>query len=476
MDLQQFLHERQSRRSVLRQFGKLAGVSLALSTCSWNNPFLPGPTTTSKGVPDSIKHVLIACQENRTFDEYFGHYPRAGKFGIPSNYSQPDGKESIAQPHHFSRPTSHDLAHDWQAIHNEWNKGAMNGFFTTDGPGALGYYDGTDLPYYYALADSFTLCGNYFCSILGPTVPNRLALVSGTAGGNTTDTLDAGSLDYPTIVDLLDAHNITWKCYNLGRDTGSTPSLEHFNALTFFKKWHDDLRLQFNEDDYNADLHTGILPQVSFLITEKLISEHPPADIQVGQKKMAQVINALMASSAWKSSVLFLTYDEGGGFFDHVAPPQVDAYGLGFRVPMLVVSPYAMRGYVSGQLYEHSSILKFIERRFGLPSLASVNHQFDTSTPGTNNDAANSESIGPPAPSRDGSSQIGDFYEVFNFSQDPNYHPSLPRQPSTLRCLPLLGVRVGVGVKVGVAVAAAPAGLSAISSVILEFAPPLCAP
>ena len=109
---------------------------------------------------------------------------------------------------------------------------------------------------------------------------------------------------------------------------------------------------------------------------------------------MSDVINDLMSSSSWKSSALFLTYDEGGGFFDHVAPPQVDAYGLGMRVPMLVVSPYAKRGYVSGHLYEHSSILKFIERRFALPSLASINHKFDTSTPGTNNDAANGKSKG----------------------------------------------------------------------------------
>jgi phospholipase C len=104
----------------------------------------------------------------------------------------------------------------------------------------------------------------------------------------------------------------------------------------------------------------------------------------------------------------------------------VDAYGLGFRVPTLIISPYARRGYVSGQLYGHSSILKFIERRFGLPTLASVNHQFDTSTPGDNNDAANGQASGPPAPPHDGLPYIGDFSEAFDFSQDPNYHPSLP--------------------------------------------------
>jgi phospholipase C len=300
----------------------------------------------------------------------------------------------------------------------------MNGFYTTDGPGALGYYDASNLSYYYSLADAFTLCGNYFCSLLGPSTPNRVALLSATSGGQTTNTVERGSLDWPTIVDLLDASSITWKCYNLGIGTGSSP--EDFNSLVYFKRWQQDKRLYFSEDDYQSDVSHGTLPQVSFLITEALISEHPPADIQMGQHKMAEVINALMQSSLWKSSALFLTYDEGGGYFDHVAPPQVDAYGLGFRVPTLVVSPWARRGYISGQLYEHSSILKFIERRFGLPTLASVNHQFDTSTPGQNNDAANGAATGPAAPPRDGLPQLGDFYEVFDFSQNPDYHPSLP--------------------------------------------------
>jgi phospholipase C len=422
MDLQQFFYRRQSRRKVLRQFGTLAGMSLALDACSWNDP---PPTSTSTAL-DSIQHVIIACQENHSFDMYFGHYPRAGKFGIPSSYSQPDGRGGTVKPHHFSSPTSADIDHSWPTIHREWNHGAMDGFFTADGPTALGYYDGFDLAYYYALGDSFTLCGNYFCSVLGPTIPNRLALMAGTAGGNTTDGADVGNLDYPTIVDLLDASHVSWKCYNLGHGTGSTPSMSHYNALSFFKKWHSDPRLQFKEKDYKEDLLTGTLPQVSFLIPERGISEHPPDNILIGQQKMEQVIEALMDSSAWKNSVLFLVYDEGGGFFDHVAPPQVDAYGLGFRVPMLIISPYARRGYVSGQLYEHSSILKFIERRFGLPSLASVNHQFDTSTPGTNNEAAHGQAFGPPARPRDGLPQIGDLSEAFDFSQDPNYHPSLP--------------------------------------------------
>ncbi len=160
----------------------------------------------------------------------------------------------------------------------------MDGFYTTDGSTALEYYTRADLSYYHALADKFTLCGNYFCSLLGPSTPNRLVQIAGTSGGNTTNSVNQGSLDWPTIVDLLDARRVSWKCYNLGVGTGS---LEGFNPLSFFKKWQNDARLGFNEDDYTEDLKAGSLPQVSFLVTESLISEHPPADVQMGQSKMA---------------------------------------------------------------------------------------------------------------------------------------------------------------------------------------------
>jgi len=410
---------------MLQKLGALAGAGLALDAGIFTiNKVRASMLHGNINAANPVKHVLIACQENRTFDEYFGYYPRAGKFGIPAHYSQPDGKGGTVTPHHNFLPISNNPSHSWQSIHSEWNHGKMDGFYTADGSTALGYYNGSDLSYYYGLADHFTLCGNYFCSLLGPSTPNRLSLMTATAGGNTTNTIARGSLDWPTIVDLLDAHKVSWKCYNLGIGTGT--SLEDYNVLVHFKRWQNDSRLNFTEDDYQKDLDAGTLPQVSFLITESLISEHPPADIQMGQHSMSEVINALMASKLWQSSALFFTYDEGGGFFDHMPPPQVDAYGMGFRVPMLVVSPWARRGYISGQLYEHSSVLKFIERRFGLQSLASVNHQFDTSTPGTNNDAANGKPRGPAAPPRDGLARIGDFYEVFDFSQNPNYYPSLP--------------------------------------------------
>ncbi len=377
------------------------------------------------GDGSAITHVLIACQENRSFDTYYGYYPKAGSFGIPTNYSQPDGKGGIVKPQHATQPTTSDINHGWAGIHSEYDDGKMDGFVTTNGTNAMYYYDGSDLPYYYALADAFTLCGNYFCSLLGPTDPNRLYLWSATCGGNTSNRIAHGSLSWPTIVDLLDTSTITWKCYNFGLGTTIT-KLEVFNTLIFFQKWQNDPRITFTENDYYNDLQAGTLPQVSFLITEGKVSEHAPESVLAGQQQMEKVLNALMQSSAWTSSALFFTYDEAGGFFDHVAPPQVDAYGLGIRVPTMVISPYARRGYVSGQLYDHSSVLKYLERRFGLPTLASVNHQFDTSTPSKNNDAASGGASGPPAPPRDTLAQLGDFYEAFDFTQDPNYHPTLP--------------------------------------------------
>lgn len=410
-----------SRRSMLQQLGILAGAAITAGV-GVTAALHAKAAAIDTGNP--VEHILIACQENRTFDTYFGMYPQAGSFGFSSNYSLPDGKGGSVKPHHFPLPVSFNVSHTWQSIHSEWNGGAMDGFYTTDGASALGYYNAHDLPYYYALAQAFTLCGNYFCSQLGPSTPNRLALVSATSGGKTINTLERGSLDWPTIVDLCDQYGISWKCYNLGLGTGSR--LEDFNPLVYFKRWQQDARLYASEHDYHTDLQAGTLPQVSFLITEALISEHPPADIQMGQRKMAEVVKALMHSSAWKRSALFFTYDEGGGYFDHVVPPQVDAYGVGFRVPMLVISPWARRNYLSAQLYEHSSILKFIERKFGLPTLASVNHQFDVLTPAENNDAAGSSDWGPPAPPRDGLAQFGDFYEAFDFSQNPDYLPTLP--------------------------------------------------
>jgi phospholipase C len=431
---QQFLL-RQSRRHALKRLGAFTLGLSASAGLGTGTLTAIGRAAASAPAPapaeNPLKHILILCQENRSFDTYFGYYERAGRFAVPANYSQPGGAGKPAvKPYHFSSYTNHDIPHSWQALHAEWNGGKMDGFVTTDGLEALGYYTRSDLPYYYALADAFTLCGNYFCYQLGPTLPNRLALWSGTSGGITNNRPGPGSLDWPTIADLLDQHGVSWQSYNLNSHSRQRiGSLNGFNGLAYFKRWIKDARLYGSEDDYYQALADGTLPQVVFLITSSEVSEHPPSNVRTGEKKVAEIINALIASRYWSQAAFILTYDENGGYFDHIAPPQLDAYGLGMRVPTLIISPWVKRGYVAGQLYEHSSVLKFIERTFGLPTLASLNHQFDDETPTSNNDAAAGRSAGPPAPPRDGLAQIGDLYEVFDFSQDPHYYPPLPPAP-----------------------------------------------
>jgi phospholipase C len=300
--------------------------------------------------------------------------------------------------------------------------GKMDGFVTSGTAAAMTYTDASQLAYYYNLFSEFTLCVNYFCPLLGPTFPNRLYLAGATSGGRTTDDIEAGSLDWPIILDLLDARRVTWKVYNVGGSCslagGLTPSSCN-NHFQFFKRWQADPRVnKFVDEDYYADLASATLPDVSFVMTNDINGEHPPFPLNVGQVLQQQLIGALQQSRYWARSAYFLTYDEGGGFFDHVVPPVFDAYGAGFRVPTWVISPFSKRAHLEATLYEHSSILKFIERVFDLPSLASVNHQFDLQTPGApGNDAANGAPFGPPAPPRDGRADVGDMMECFDFPQ-----------------------------------------------------------
>ncbi len=398
-----------SRRRFLRALSAVGTVSLAA-------PSLPRilkaqPSVTPAGAGSAvIKHVVVSIQENRSFDHYYGFAPFAGPFGVPLNYSQPDGSGGKVFPFHLTSLTTADLAHEWTDIHDEWDNGRMDGFYTTDGIDSMGYYTAAELPFYYSLFDSFTLCGNYFCSLLGPTFPNRLYLCGGTSGGNTSNNIAGGSLDYPIILDLLDQFGITWKNYNVGTKKNSS----FLNAFELFARWQKDKRVtSFFEDDYYNDLNGGVFPQVAFITPSLELSEHPSFNIQDGQATQQSLIAALMSSSIWSGSAYLLTYDEGGGYFEHVAPPIFDAYGAGIRVPTWVISPHAKPANIQRTLYEHSSVLKFLEFVFGLPTLASVNHEFDTCTPGTNNDAANGNPTGPPAPPRDGLTAIGNLTECF---------------------------------------------------------------
>ncbi len=397
------------RRTFLKGAGALGVAGLA-------GPLLSRvPTLASDGIP--IKHIVVDMQENRSFDHYFGFAPFAGSFGVPPGYSQPDGQGETVIPHHFTSLSTPDIGHSWSAMHSEYDGGKMDGFYTTDGINCMGYYTQADLPFYYTLFDEFTLCANYFCSLMGPTWPNRFYLAAGTSGGITTNGVwGYGVFNYPIILDLLDAAGVTWKVYNVSMD--SIPFGNTDNVFVFWQRFAHDQRTRGSKGEYLNDLSLGRLPQVSFIIPSfaRGWDEHPPADVSVGMGIQQELITALRQSSAWANSVYLLTYDESGGYFEHVPSAQLDAYGLGIRVPTWVISPFAKRRHLEGTLYEHTSILKFIETVFKLPTLASVNHQFDTSTPGgPNNAASNGQAVGPPAPPRDGRPEIGNLMECFSF-------------------------------------------------------------
>ena len=403
-----------NRRTFLKGAGVLGAASLAGPAISKDWAFAKAPL----GTPATpIEHILIDCQENRSFDHYFGYAPFAGAFGPPAGYSQPDGNGGSLEPYQFTALSTPDIGHSWNAVHGEWDAGAMDGFLTTDGVNAMGYYTAQELPFYYSLFSDFTLCGNYFCSLLGPTWPNRFYTAAGTSGGITTNGIwGFGVFDYPIILDLLEDAGITWKVYNIGWD--SVPYGNTDNVFVFWKRWAKDQRTRGSKGGYLNDLRRDRLPQVSFLVPSyaRGWDEHPPADVSVGMGIQEELVTALRASSAWDTSAYLITYDEHGGYFDHVAPPQLDAFGLGIRVPTWVISPYAKPGRIEPTVYDHVSTLKFIETVFELPTLAATNHLFDVSTPGGGNyEASNGAATGPPAPPRDDREEIGDLTECFTF-------------------------------------------------------------
>jgi phospholipase C len=365
-----------------------------------------------KRIRRAVRHVVVSVQENRSFDHYFGHAPFVGAHGIPPGFTQPDGHGGTVAPFHLTALTSADIAHDWGPIHAEWNGGRMDGFYTVNGMNAMAYYTQAELPFYYSLFDHASLCVNYHSPMLGPSDPNRFYLMAGTSGGLTDNIFNGEVFDYPIVLDLLEEHGISWKIYNVGTD----PVLLTDNMAVFFKRWQMDSRIALTEKDYLTDARKGRLPQVSFIVPSfsQHLDEHPPANVSVGMGIQQRLIGALSHSPQWSQSAFILSWDEAGGFFDHVAPPTLDAYGPGIRVPAFVVSPHARRRHLETGFHEHSSVLKFIEAVFALPTLASINHRFDHSTPGgPHNQAAAGAATGPPAPPRDGLAAVGDLLGCF---------------------------------------------------------------
>lgn len=372
-------------------------------SCGYKAGMLPAETQgksqpNGKDIP--VEHVLVMMMENRSFDHYFQKLPEYGQPDVevaPADFSNPGVDGEPVPIFHDDAFCFVDTNHGWSGVHQQVNGGKMDGFFATSegnhevpvngtlemlsGRRALGYYDGADLPFYYWLANEFSIADHYHSSVLGPTFPNRMFLYAASSFGNTYNTIAEAE---NTLVDYLEKREIDWKIYATG-----TPGFGIFVA-THLKYADEHLR---TIDDYFADAAAGTLPQFAFVDPNigregpDNDDEHPPAMAQVGEQLVASVISALTQSPAWEKSALFLTYDEHGGLFDHVVPPpacppddspvklqpgdpDVPFDQLGIRVPMMVISPYAKKHFVSHHVYDHTSIVRFVEAKFVMPALS----------------------------------------------------------------------------------------------------------
>jgi phospholipase C len=315
-----------------------------------------------------IKHVVVVVQENRSFDHYFGKLSVSGQpeaEGPPDTFSNPATGGAMVTPYHLTEAcVPADPPHGWNAMHTGYDTGKMDGFVISAGaPFVMGYYDGADLPFYYWLANTFAISDRYFCSVLGPTWPNRDFLYAGTSGG--VKETGGGLYTGPTIFDAMDAAGVTWGVYSDGnpRQDALGWNFRHPGFARF--------------EDFLAAMADGSLPAVTFVDPGGTQDEHPRGNIHNGEAWGRQIYEAAVASPLWHELAIIYTYDESGGFADHVPPPaacvpsadQPDFNRLGPRVPVTVISPWARPHSVSHEVHEHASTLRFIELLHDLPAL-----------------------------------------------------------------------------------------------------------
>ncbi len=341
-----------------------------------------------------IQHIVFIIKENRSFDNYFGQFP--GADGATT------GITSTGQviPLRHTPDQVVDIGHDWPSAINAMDGGKMDRFDLIASGNVNGEYlaysqlTQADIPNYYTYAQQFVLADQMFSSLHGPSFPNHLYTIAAQSGGvisiplNNTyswgcdappsaavQVLDGlGDIsdvfpcfDFPTLADNLDTAGINWKYYAppanaKGYQYSTYDSINHIrNSSLWTEHVVPDTR-------FITDAMNGNLAPVSWLVTGPN-SEHPPNSTCQGENWTVAQINAIMQGPAWNSTAIFLVWDDFGGFYDQVPPPNVDQYGLGPRVPMIIISPYARSGYISHTQYEFSSVLKFIEDRYNLPSL-----------------------------------------------------------------------------------------------------------
>ncbi|MCI4351547.1 MAG: alkaline phosphatase family protein [Thermoplasmata archaeon] len=331
-----------------------------------NNAARP-PGSAANAAPtkfSALQNMVIVLQENHTFDNYFGTYPGVdGTAGKDLCLPNSPGSATCTRPFHATTRTPADINHGWDSAHADFDAGKMDAFvYTERSPTTMSYYDRSDLPRYWSVADRFVLCDRYFTSVMTQSAPNHLYLVAGTAGGLRNNQV-APTLPYPPIFAQLDALGIGWKVYGFTR---------WYERFAYVQGLPDPHRNFGTGAAFRKDLAAGTLPPVAWVVGAPGGTEHPPQDVQVGQNSVIDdIVNPVGTSPLWPSAAIFVTWDDYGGFYDHVAPPQVDTEGYGFRVPCLIVSPFARPGFIDHVVNDHASILRFVENRFGLSPLSS---------------------------------------------------------------------------------------------------------
>lgn len=344
------------------------------------------------GATTPIRHFVMVMQAGHSFDNYFGTYP--GVDGTPPNACQPVDNSTVTaaacvRPYRLGTDPPEVLDETPSVQQRQFNSGRMDGFVAAyrklgrDGTSAMGYYDGADLPYYWNVADEYTLFDHFFSSAKTGARLNTFYWVAGVPTPNGSEAVPpSGYGDIPTIFDRLEARGVTWKFYveNLGRTRASSAHSSARIPLLGFSRFVDDPRLAAHIVDlkqYDADLAAGTLPAVSYVVTAGS-SEGPPARVTTGEMLVRGMVAGLQKSRFWSDSAFLMTYDGWGGFYDHVPPPSVDPYGYGFRVPALLVSPYSRRGVVDHTTLDYTAALRFIEDNWGLPRLGTR----DAASPG----------------------------------------------------------------------------------------------
>jgi phospholipase C len=402
-----------------------------------------------------IQHIVVIMMENRSFDEYFGTYP--GADGLPRDREGrftvcvPDPRGGgCRQPYHDRSNDNAGARHDMTAANLAINNGAMDGFIrvaedmprqcepvgapkclSTAPPDVMGYHNGKDLPNYWAYARNFVLQDHMFSPVNSWSLPTHLYMVSSwsalcSAPGDPMSCRNEPNPNGPRVAQLhaqnrlwfawtditylLHAHHVSWRYYaNPG-----TPYI--WNTLPYSADVRQNHQLGNIQplSSFYRDARRGRLPHVSWLILRH--TDHPPELISKGQTAVTTAINTVMRSNNWKSSAIFLAWDDWGGFYDHMRPPSVDGNGYGLRVPALVISPYAKKGYIDHQTLSFDAYLKFIEDDF------LGGERLDPRTDGRPD----------PRPTvRENATILGDLRREFNFKQKPRKPLLLPRNPRT---------------------------------------------